>query len=80
MSDILIITDSEMEPDYKICLKTKTNVMNRIDSVFLHIYHYFASSIVDLKPKLKDITFIGSDRALKNVNGFKVAHTFVTTH
>ena len=30
LSDILIITNSKMEPDYIICLKTKINVLNCI--------------------------------------------------
>ena len=34
LGDILIITNSEMEPDYKICLKTKINVLNCIDPLY----------------------------------------------
>ena len=35
LSDILIITDSEMEPDYKVCLKSKSNIINPIDPLYL---------------------------------------------
>jgi hypothetical protein len=37
-----------------------------------HSYRYFASSIVNLNSKLKYIRFLGSDRALETVNGFKI--------
>ena len=37
-----------------------------------HSYRHFASSLVNLNPKLKNISFLGSDRALETVNGFKI--------
>ena len=39
-----------------------------------HVYRYFAtSSIVNLKPKLKYMSFMGSYRTLQTVNGLKIS-------